>query len=202
MPGWVISDMFSHSHFHKSICTLAQNCFVSFQRDGADYAVYVNTAQEFDGCDSGATPDEAVSWGKIRAVAKPVKVSVTSWIYVILVSRLCTIVLKTLFGLLFWYTSRHCVFPGVWRCDHNLPLINGRNLCSSCQGDDWREKRMKPIPSPILCVIWVGLLWACTFEFGFNHIGLCVVLVYSEFHHKLCDTFLFLHLTLHFFYAS
>lgn len=35
---------------------------------------YINTAQEFDGCDSGARPDEAVSWGKIRIDAKPVKV--------------------------------------------------------------------------------------------------------------------------------
>ena len=35
-------------------------------RDGADYAVYINNAQEFDGSDAGATPDEAVSWGKIR----------------------------------------------------------------------------------------------------------------------------------------
>ncbi|XP_020792480.1 deoxyhypusine synthase-like [Boleophthalmus pectinirostris] len=43
-------------------------------RDGADYAVYVNTAQEFDGCDSGAAPDEAVSWGKISPNAKPVKI--------------------------------------------------------------------------------------------------------------------------------
>ena len=30
--------------------------------------------QEFDGSDSGASPDEAVSWGKIRMEAKPVKV--------------------------------------------------------------------------------------------------------------------------------
>ncbi|XP_038554780.1 deoxyhypusine synthase-like [Micropterus salmoides] len=49
-------------------------CNANFWRQGADYAVYVNTAQEFDGCDSGARPDEAVSWGKIRADAKPVKV--------------------------------------------------------------------------------------------------------------------------------
>lgn len=42
-------------------------------RNGADFAVYVNTAQEFDGSDSGARPDEAVSWGKIRAEATPVK---------------------------------------------------------------------------------------------------------------------------------
>ncbi|XP_074513033.1 deoxyhypusine synthase-like isoform X2 [Sebastes fasciatus] len=51
-----------------------QICNANSWRDGADYAVYVNTAQEFDGCDSGASPDEAVSWGKIRAEAKPVKV--------------------------------------------------------------------------------------------------------------------------------
>lgn len=31
-------------------------------------------AQEFDGSDSGARPDEAVSWGKISAAARPVKV--------------------------------------------------------------------------------------------------------------------------------
>ncbi|KAK9464992.1 Deoxyhypusine synthase [Lipomyces arxii] len=43
-------------------------------RNGADYAVYVNTGQEFDGSDAGARPDEAVSWGKIKAEAKSVKV--------------------------------------------------------------------------------------------------------------------------------
>lgn len=31
-------------------------------------------AQEFDGSDSGARPDEAISWGKIRVDCKPVKV--------------------------------------------------------------------------------------------------------------------------------
>ncbi|PWN88384.1 Deoxyhypusine synthase [Acaromyces ingoldii] len=39
-------------------------------RNGADYAVYINTGQEFDGSDSGARPDEAVSWGKIRSAAR------------------------------------------------------------------------------------------------------------------------------------
>lgn len=43
-------------------------------RNGADYAVYINTGQEFDGSDAGARPDEAVSWGKIKAEAKSVKV--------------------------------------------------------------------------------------------------------------------------------
>lgn len=49
-------------------------CNANLMRNGADFAVYVNTAQEFDGSDSGARPDEAVSWGKIRMDAKPVKV--------------------------------------------------------------------------------------------------------------------------------
>lgn len=49
-------------------------CNANLMRNGADFAVYMNTAQEFDGSDSGARPDEAVSWGKIRADAKPVKV--------------------------------------------------------------------------------------------------------------------------------
>lgn len=43
-------------------------------RNGAESAVYINTAQEFDGSDAGARPDEAVSWGKIKAGADHVKV--------------------------------------------------------------------------------------------------------------------------------
>ncbi len=43
-------------------------------RNGADYSVFINTAQEFDGSDAGAKPDEAVSWGKISMEARPVKV--------------------------------------------------------------------------------------------------------------------------------
>ncbi|MEM3126984.1 MAG: deoxyhypusine synthase [Candidatus Woesearchaeota archaeon] len=43
-------------------------------RNGCDYAVYINTAQEYDGSDSGARPDEAVSWGKIIAGTKMIKV--------------------------------------------------------------------------------------------------------------------------------
>jgi deoxyhypusine synthase len=46
----------------------------NMMRNGADYAVYVNTGQEFDGSDSGARPDEAVSWGKILPSAASVKV--------------------------------------------------------------------------------------------------------------------------------
>ncbi|KAM3863565.1 deoxyhypusine synthase-like [Diretmus argenteus] len=46
----------------------------NLMRNGADYSVFVNTGQEFDGSDSGARPDEAVSWGKIRTDAKPIKV--------------------------------------------------------------------------------------------------------------------------------
>ena len=43
-------------------------------RNGADYAIYINNAQEFDGSDAGALPDEAVSWGKLIPDSKSVKV--------------------------------------------------------------------------------------------------------------------------------
>lgn len=43
-------------------------------RNGAEGAVFINTAQEFDGSDAGARPDEAVSWGKIKPDAESVKV--------------------------------------------------------------------------------------------------------------------------------
>lgn len=43
-------------------------------RNGAESAVYINTAQEFDGSDAGASPDEAVSWGKIKVGGDSIKV--------------------------------------------------------------------------------------------------------------------------------
>ncbi|RYN79070.1 Deoxyhypusine synthase [Alternaria alternata] len=46
----------------------------NLMRNGADSAVYINTAQEFDGSDAGARPDEAVSWGKIKLDGDSVKV--------------------------------------------------------------------------------------------------------------------------------
>ncbi|CAJ1951583.1 unnamed protein product [Sphenostylis stenocarpa] len=49
-------------------------CNANMMRNGADYAVFINTAQEYDGSDSGARPDEAVSWGKLRGSAQAVKV--------------------------------------------------------------------------------------------------------------------------------
>jgi deoxyhypusine synthase len=47
----------------------------NLMRNGSDYTVYINTGQEFDGSDSGAEPDEAVSWGKIKSVENTVKVN-------------------------------------------------------------------------------------------------------------------------------
>lgn len=46
----------------------------NLMRNGADFSVLINTAQEFDGSDAGARPDEAISWGKIAIGAKSVKV--------------------------------------------------------------------------------------------------------------------------------
>ncbi|KAK3919833.1 putative deoxyhypusine synthase [Frankliniella fusca] len=49
-------------------------CNANLMRNGADFSVFINTASEYDGSDSGARPDEAISWGKIRKDAKPVKI--------------------------------------------------------------------------------------------------------------------------------
>lgn len=46
----------------------------NMMRNGAEFAVVINTAHEYDGSDAGAPLNEAVSWGKIRSTAKPVKV--------------------------------------------------------------------------------------------------------------------------------
>ncbi len=39
-------------------------------REGLDYALYITTAQEFDGSLSGALVREAISWGKVTQKAK------------------------------------------------------------------------------------------------------------------------------------
>ena len=43
-------------------------------REGFDFVVYLNTAQEYDGSDSGARVEEAISWGKVKANAPSVKI--------------------------------------------------------------------------------------------------------------------------------
>ncbi len=45
-------------------------------RDGLDYAVYVTTAQEFDGSLSGALVREAISWDKVTQSAKQTTIHV------------------------------------------------------------------------------------------------------------------------------
>ena len=46
----------------------------NLMRNGADFTVLINTAQEWDGSDSGAPLDEAVSWGKVRLSGSAVKI--------------------------------------------------------------------------------------------------------------------------------
>lgn len=47
----------------------------NLMRNGANYTVFINTAAEYDGSDSGAEPEEAISWGKVKADAKSVKIT-------------------------------------------------------------------------------------------------------------------------------
>jgi deoxyhypusine synthase len=46
----------------------------NMMRNGADYGVYINTGEEWDGSDSNARPDEAVSWGKFAKGSESIKV--------------------------------------------------------------------------------------------------------------------------------
>ena len=46
----------------------------NMMREGAEYAVYLNTSAEYDGSDSGAEPEEAKSWGKLSKDVNTVKV--------------------------------------------------------------------------------------------------------------------------------
>jgi len=43
-------------------------------KEGFDYVVYINTAEEYDGSDSGARVEEAISWGKVKQKAPSVKI--------------------------------------------------------------------------------------------------------------------------------
>lgn len=43
-------------------------------REGLDYVVYVTTAQEFDGSDSGGNPEEAITWAKLKVNAPYAKI--------------------------------------------------------------------------------------------------------------------------------
>ena len=62
-------------------------------RDGLDFAVYITTAQEFDGSLSGALVREAISWGKVTQNAKQTTVhaevtTVLPFLYSALLSKL------------------------------------------------------------------------------------------------------------------
>ena len=61
----------------------------NLMRNGVDYAVYINTGQSFDASDSGASPDEAVSWGKIKYTSQPVKVNTEATLVFPLVVAKC-----------------------------------------------------------------------------------------------------------------
>ncbi len=62
-------------------------------REGLDYAVYLTTAQEFDGSLSGALVREAISWGKVTTKAREITIhaeatAILPFIYAALAARL------------------------------------------------------------------------------------------------------------------
>ncbi|KAF7638627.1 hypothetical protein Mgra_00002005 [Meloidogyne graminicola] len=80
-PEGLIIDIVEVKSFKSGVIILGGGCVkhhinnANLMRNGSDYTVYINTGQEFDGSDSGAEPDEAVSWGKVKIDAKAVKVN-------------------------------------------------------------------------------------------------------------------------------
>ncbi len=64
-------------------------------RDGLDYALYITTAQEFDGSLSGALVREAISWGKVTQKARQTTIhaeatTILPFIYAALLSKIKT----------------------------------------------------------------------------------------------------------------
>ena len=62
-------------------------------REGLDYALYITTAQEFDGSLSGALVREAISWGKVTQKARQTTLhaeatTILPFIYAALISKL------------------------------------------------------------------------------------------------------------------
>jgi deoxyhypusine synthase len=62
-------------------------------RGGLDYALYITTAQEFDGSSSGALVNEAISWGKVTQKAKQTTLhaeatTILPFLYAALLSKL------------------------------------------------------------------------------------------------------------------
>jgi len=73
----------------------------------------LNTASEYDGSDSGARPDEAVSWGKIKADASPVKVNIY------------TLTIGSSINSFFF------ICLDLWRCNTYISTFSWRNLCKT-----------------------------------------------------------------------
>ncbi|KAL7524828.1 hypothetical protein ACHAXR_000733 [Thalassiosira sp. AJA248-18] len=84
-PSEFIARLGKKSTTKKASSTGHTTCNANLMRNGADYSVYVNTGHEFDGSDGGASPDEAIGWGKIRINAKPVKVCADATIAFLLI---------------------------------------------------------------------------------------------------------------------
>ena len=60
----------------------------NLMRNGADFAVFVNTGMEYEGSDAGAKPQEALSWGKLKQTSSFVKVfAEATLVFPIIVAR-------------------------------------------------------------------------------------------------------------------
>lgn len=103
-------------------------------RNGAEWAVFVNTANEFDGSDAGARPDEAVSWGKIKMDGESVKV-------------------RLIEGFFLWESVANLsVAKGLRRSHHRFPDDRRSNFCPTRRTKS-RTGRRRRASCPVR-VVW------------------------------------------------
>lgn len=114
-------------------------------RNGAESAVYINTAQEFDGSDAGARPDEAVSWGKIKIGADNVKVSKSSLLLLVFRSSKTDKLSIGVHGghsLFPLHRSQH-ICQGHWQIDRELNITRAIKRKRCLEVDFWGDRTVK-----------------------------------------------------------
>ena len=75
----VLTDLLMHSEEAGSIILgggIAKHFLLNAAifRDGFEESIYITTATEFDGSDSGGNQEEAISWSKIKPTAQRIKI--------------------------------------------------------------------------------------------------------------------------------
>ena len=109
-------------------------CNANLMRNGANYAVFVNTGHEFDGSDSGAKPDEAVSWGKVRAAAARLLSRDATYTHDAVLTTVCVVRAPRRCGSMRGRSRYMPMRPSSCRCLSRRPSPGSRELRSVSYG--------------------------------------------------------------------